>query len=229
MSRKNRKHTGKKGNMKNLTRKVDKLIKAMEIKELNLFDSLTGNPSGDINFPLNAMGKGTNNGQRIADKIVMKSLEMNIRLVITQSEFLPTDSTQPVWTFPYLQSNVRIIIFIDRQNNGSTSTTVSQILQNVALQSDKMVSTYDYKFVDSPGERVRYKILYDRVHYLNAFSGAQQKNIRIHRRLGQVVRYNGGSTGTSSDIITNDLKILFLHNDGNMSVAFSTVLRYIDA
>ncbi len=212
-----------------LSKKVNKLIAKVEIKENYVTFSDQAWTATDEIFILNGMLRGVLNGQRVGEKIYMKNLEIRIRSRLADSALVGSDSTQPVWTLAYNQQAVRVILIMDKQNNQQAGLVIGQILQNFATQAEKITSVYDYKFVDSKNQKIRFRILYDRVHILNQNGSRQDLMIKINRRLNHKVNYNDGNAGTGGDIVNNALRLLMIPEFSVGIFDLSAVLKYTDS
>ncbi len=209
-----------------LNKKVNKMRSKVEIKELNKIEVMQNTGGTDSAFTLNTLVRGNASNQRIGNKIYMKLLELKYRLKIFANVYNGTD-TNINWTLGYDQDTVRVLVILDRQNNNGSSVVINEILENAGTQSQKIFSVYDYKFVDSLRDTQRYKILYDRVHYLSQ-NISQDINVRKFISLNHKVSFSDGNTGTATDIINNAIRIVFVPSLNNAEFGFSTNLWYSD-
>ncbi len=216
----------KNGTLKSLNTKVNKIIRSVEIKEKYLLSALTLRAASALLFEFTGMARGTANGQRVGEKIKMKSIDLHVRLQINDALLDGTD-TSVAWTLAHSFTQTRILLFIDRQNNASTTQAVNELLIDNASFDENITSVYNESFVGTFRNKGRYKILYDRVHYLSQRT-IQDKVIKINKSLGQIVRYNTGSAGIGADIIDNNLKMVLINNTGLVTTAVSANLRYED-
>ncbi len=206
----------------NLQKKVSKLQKSSEVKFrtfTHLFQALT---IGETSFLFNGLLKGTSSDQRVGDSV--KLLSIVYRSLITHQG---TDRTF-----------VRVILYIDRQNNNVTTFESDEILLNTSSNLDATISVFEPMFV---GKNKKYQILFD--EYFQVTSGTisgnsgvtanhtgTQSHDRIIRkviRLGHTVRYSGNA-GNGLDIINNALRVLYITDDAQASMGHSVKLMYID-
>ncbi len=210
-----------------VNKKVDKLQSKVEIKELDTFQVLALTGGIDNAFSLNTMGRGNQNDQRVGNKVYMKLLELKVRIKLALTDQIGTNTGLDGWTLTYQDGTMRVLLVMDRQNNGAAGIDVSQLLINSGTQENKIISVYDYKFVDSLRDKIRYKILYDRTFYISQ-NIVQDIQIRKFIRLNHKVSFNDGNTGSATDIINNDLRLVFIPNNNNLQFSFNTNLFYSD-
>ncbi len=214
--------------VKKVNKKLNKLIRSIEIKEKNTLASLQLTGGSDTSFTLNEMERGNANGQRAGDQIVMKRLLITVRLLIPELLFNATDASQTNWTFSYKQSSMRVIVYMDKQNNNaSPAPATNTILENAGNQAQKVKSQYDFMFVNHKYNILRYNILYDRVHVLTQ-NGHQEKFINIRKSLNHKVNYSTNNNNPT-DIIDNRIHILFIPVDDQIQIAYSSTIFYSDA
>ncbi len=204
--------------LKKVNNRVSRMKAKIEIKEKSFVQTAEALPATDTGFVLNGMSRGSNNGSRVADKIYMKNINLNYHLEM-KTQLVINDT--PLSTF------VRVLIFVNRQNNGDTTFDMTEILTDTANQNAKIVSIYEYRFVDKD-EKLQYKILYDKTHFLIQGQNGSGLIKRIKLRLGHKVNYNSSNLATGADIINNKLELVFIPENTNLNVSVSSVLSYSD-
>ncbi len=215
-------------NLKTLNKKVQQIQNKIEIKEKNFVQALITTGGADQGFILNGLFRGAGNGNRVGEKVYMKQLKLTIRIKQKNNAILSGDSTQATWNTTPLDTQCRVIVFINKQNNLGSSVNISEILASAAGQSEKIRSEYDFKFVDSKFEKLQYKILFDRVFYTIQGTIHSDRILRIQRRLNHKVSYTSSNNGDATDIINNALRVVFIPENDNIDFAFSSVLYYSD-
>lgn len=215
--------------LKKVDRKVQKIKNSIEIKESAKDVQLSDFASIDREFLINGLVRGNGNGARVGEKITMKHLKVSFRLKQINQLILSTNSTSATWTTQPLTSLVRVIIFLNRQNNLSNTFAIGEILQNAGSQAQKMQSQYDYKFVDSKNQKLKYKILYDKVFQLIQGQNRSDIVVKVKRALGQKVSFTSSNNGDGTDIVNNKLAILFIPENNTCQFAYTSLLYYTDA
>lgn len=217
----------KKKTIKSLDRRISKFINTVEVKYTNKFQSLTALGAGDFVTSLGTMLRGNSSGQRIGNKIHMTSLEINYRLFLNLTGYLGTETSTP-WSMTYATESCRVMVILNRKNNSVEGFPMSEVLVNAGNQESKLFSQYNYDFVDKGKNRVKYKILYDRTHYLNSNGLVQDIYVRKSIQLNHNVNFNSGNTGSAVDIIDNEIAIVFIPQTGNLDFGISSMLRFTD-
>ncbi len=219
----------RKGNLtvKKLDKKVNKMIRSVEIKEKYIIEELADLNGVSTAFVLNGLQKGSNNGNRIGERIKMKSLLVRYRIKQTSNSIVGTDTTI-AWITTPLSCMTRVMIIVNIQNNESDTLLNSEIYEFNANTTANLLSPYDLKYVGISGERLKYKILYDKTHY--SIQGTINSDIvrEVKLSLNRSVYYGPGDAGNGLDIIKNKLFILFTPENDNVDHGFSSVLRYTD-
>ncbi|UYD39136.1 MAG: capsid protein [Wigfec virus K19_668] len=150
---------------------------------------------------LNLIAQGDGTADRTGNRIKMFSTNANIRVTINS-----------------LASNtcVRIIMFMDRQANGSVPA-LSELLNNGAT-----IANYNHDYAQ------RFPILADRKVNLS-ISGKQETTLRIYRKLGMHTDYDG-ATASAGDIVTNSLYIFIISDEGTNTptVVVRNQLLFVD-
>ena len=144
------------------------------------------------------VAEGTDDTQRVGRRIFLRRLFLNARIY-------PTSNST-------IHNTTRIVIFFDKQANGSTPT-ISDIFDNV-----NFMSVYDWNSVPK-----RYEIIYDSIRSFggnwsqvnSASSEPQTGVIRLDIPLNRLVQYKG-TTSAVTDIVSNSLWIL---HKGNQTLA----------
>lgn len=174
---------------------------------------------------INVMGLGAANGQRIGNKIRLKSLSLNMVANIAAGQILVgTDTTIP-WTLEGAIGELRVIIFCNNQNNKLNTTTLAEILQYAGSMRAAISSVYNLDYV---GYRKKYKILYDKyVNISNVGGGTHFAHIHTMIPLKYVVNY-AGNNGDSTDIIDKDIRMLVISTGVDLEYQWATRVRYTD-
>lgn len=137
----------------------------------------------------NGCAPGTQLNQRIGRQIRMVRLEGTVAMMAT-----PTTGKD---------QRQRLLIVLDKQANG-TAPSASDILDTVTVESLPNLSN-----------QKRFTILYDRRFVRNASAEpGSQAIVNISLPLdGRIVQFNGGTTGTVADIVTNSLYMVVLGSE----------------
>lgn len=216
---------------KSNTTKINSLVRkvalnAPEVKELYKTRPDAASVVGPITITLNGLRKGVNNAQRIGNKIRLKSLVFNLNArCLDANEKTGTETSTP-WTLTATQSEMRVILYMNKINNQSNLVTTGEVLRFSGSTRDQLVSVYNKSFV---GWKLKYKILYDR-HFMinNMGNGRGIISIRKMVPLKNIINYNG-DIGDASDIIDNDLRVKIISSSTDMEYSWTTCLRYTDA
>jgi len=226
-NRKSRRPRKSKLTVAKLDKKVNKIISSVEIKEHYILQNLTDLGGTSTGFVLNGLQKGTDNGERIGERIKMKSILVRYRIKQNSNSVLGTDTTV-AWTSTPLSCMTRIMVIMQIQNNESNVLTNSDIYEFNASTTANLISPYDLKYIGISGEQLKYKVLYDKTH-LSIQSTMSLDVVReIKLSLNRSVYYGPGDAGNGLDIIKNKLFILFTPENNNVVHGFGSVLRYTD-
>ncbi len=207
----------------NLQKRVTKLQRSSEVKFKTATHVFAGLDSGNSNFLLNGITKGSNSDQRIGDSVKLLTL-------VFRSAFVHQFTDR---TF------IRIIIYMNRQNNNSSMIDVDEILLNTTGNLNKIISVFNPRFV---GKGKKYQILSDdsfethagaisgNLGSTNSNPGQNDHTVHLNKviKLGHIVKFSTGDTGSATDIINHALRILIISNDDQSDYGHSFKLMYLD-
>lgn len=134
---------------------------------------------------LNSTIQGDAAGNRQGNSILMKMVNINLKVTMA------TNATH---------STVRMILFWDKECNGSTP-----VISNLLSQSSVM-GNYNHD------EATRFPILADKRVTLSV-SGNQEMTLRIYRKLFKHTHYDG-NVGSIADIVDNALWLFCVSDEG---------------
>jgi len=102
--------------VKTLETKVNRLTRAVELKQIETFETTSmivsaAGPTWAYIVGLSDMAQGVNDGQRIGNEITVKSIEVRLRITIPSSTIAGT--------------SFRVILIKDKQPNGSGSLAIT--------------------------------------------------------------------------------------------------------
>lgn len=136
---------------------------------------------------LNGIARGDDINERIGRKVVLRSIEMRVESVSTNTTGL--------------DQNHRVLVVFDRQAN-ATALTPADVLTAVDINSPRNLTN-----------RSRFKIIYDNLHHLNASGeSGSHKVIDWYKRVWFPVTFNSGDAGTIADIQTGSLYLVVVGN-----------------
>lgn len=173
-----------------------------------------------VKCPLLDLTQGTNENQRVGRKIAVHSFHMYGALQLNDS---PGVSPTNQW--------VRCIIFVDTQNNGVTTTDITELFDsNVTAQK----SMYYFRDLTRGS---RFQVLKDEFIELDSetvFNSntnvkdvvSKYKFIEYHKTFNPPlkVEYNG-TNGSGSELTQNNLYVAFLKFNTTIDVEFTGVSR----
>ncbi len=210
--------------VKKLNKKVNKIISNVEIKEHYGFSDLALRGASNFTFTLNAMQLGTANGKRIGSKVKMKNIMTNI--ILTQNALVKNGTdTSVAWTLAWIATQVRVLLVLNRQNNNTMPLPMTELFKRAATNQQIMGSVYNQDFV---GKGKKLKVLFDKYYDINNLSAPQFTNIRIFKQVNIVTNYSTDN-GDATDIIDNDLRLVFIFQNGAVDMSFDSVLTYTDS
>lgn len=167
----------------------------VEFKHHDISVNSTISNSGSITL-LNNVPQGDTTQSRDGNSVKMKGLDVN---------FLMERNSSATYTY------VRMIVFMDKQYDGSLSTS-NEILDNLNILSHRNITN---------GKR--YYVYSDQTYTLNNQRPSVESSKHISTNAH--VRYNAGG-----GIASNAIQILFISNEGTNTplVAWRSRMRYID-
>lgn len=186
-----------------------------QVKQLDWTPNAALNTTGTINN-LVSCAQGTGEAQRVGQKIQVISVEYDIQVAVA------TTDLANVASYPTNSNAVKLILVYDKQPNGATATWGN------VMQATGATAAFEYRNIDYFD---RFDILaMERIE----LDSTSQNSARVHRfvPMSKEVRYNGGNTGTITDVMTGNL--MLMATDENGSGLRSTVwygkvrVRYID-
>ncbi len=215
--------------VKKVDRKVNKLIKAIEVKVGHGIetDQILDTNQGVI---INGLFRGNNSDQRDGTKVTMKKVIIKYRLKAILNQISGSDTTQNPWTAQATSLNCRVLLVLNRQNNLQSTFTVAEILQQSQNQTQMQISQYNYDFVDLLKDKKKYKILYDRMEHLvgNQMSGDFKRTIK--RSFNMNIAFNDQNGGDGGDIIKNKLELIFFPQTFNsIEASVSSSMFFTDS
>ncbi len=194
---------------------IAKLKASNEIKHNYFNQTLT--PSTAVNqfFVLNEIATGTTNETRIGNKIVLRNVEVNIKILNTA--VADADSIG-------VTSSTRILLFVDHHNdNRGNDFSILDLLKDTASQDGMITSVYNRDFVGK-GEKVT--VFYDK-YFANPIGGIIERVIKIRKLLRYRVDYTSDA-GNKSSILNHAVTLLIIQGDIVSSITISSVLNFIE-
>lgn len=173
---------------------VSRISKLEKQQEIRFQDINFGNPVADTGtfVLLNALTLGDQNGNREGTKIDMKSIQLRITGV-------DTDTYQ----------QFRAILFIDKQSNGA-----APILSDILQTTSNVIHT-----MKTWNTRQRFRILWDKSWAADTTAplgySSMKLPLKYYKKLNVSTYYNAGNTGGIADINKNALQLLLL-SDSNV-------------
>lgn len=190
----------------------------VEQAEIAVTGSIWQNPNNEAS--LLRIGEGNGESDRLGRKITLRTLHIRGELSLK-----PTVPESPDGAVV-----IRMIIYQDRQTNGTAATPL-EILQNVGPGT---LRYYRYRNLSN---KSRFNILADVTRSMNstfattAGPGALSKHLAINKTLNMPIQYSEESTtGSLSTIRSNNIGILFLKSVGSAAISFygTARVRYTD-
>lgn len=161
-----------------------------------------------------AVPAGTGESERVGRKITVRAL--HLRYVC-----LMNNQTTPGAT----DDGVRVIVYWDKQCNG-TAATVTDILE-----------TADYLSFNNLANKNRFMILMDKQHDISLTAGAGNGTANVfgakaitksmHKRLNIPIEFSS-TTGGLTEIRSNNLGVLVISDNGNITYTATARIRYTD-
>ena len=174
-----------------------------------------------VKCPLLGLSQGVNENQRIGRKVAIHSMHIYGCLTLVENATVGS----------YAQNmNIRCIIFIDTQNNGTTTTGINEVLDT----SPPTTSTIFYFRDLTRGSRFR--VLKDEVISVstsnninstdNTYQNRDLKYIEYHHNFTKplMVEYNG-TTGAGSELTQNNIYVAFMKQNNDRDVRFDGLCR----
>ncbi len=215
--------------LKKVNRKITTLKNSIETKELYKaieVDDLNANKV----IVMNALIKGDDNGQREGNKIQCIKFNCIVRFFLKDNEWDGDDSTQTPWTLGADNASlVRVLVIVNKQNNGDAIFDLSEILRTGTTPVTYQTSLYNLDYVKNSKKRNKYTILYDRNFHLTPNQVGADRIIKINRSIRFNTLFNENNDGTGADIINNKIEVFILPNKvGTMNYSFHSVVSYTD-
>jgi len=191
---------------KNLDKRIKKIEHGRELKYVN--QSTTVPPTDD---PISQSGTlyylcpsviGDNNYQRNGTEILATSLRI-------RGHIHPTT--------PGVPTEVRIIVFWDKQANGSVPPIFMSTNFNALLDDSTSAAVNGMHCpINLNALKERYKILWDKMYVMRTYNDTNTSTDAIvidkYIKLNRKIIYNLNSAGTSGDCLTNALWMLTIGN-----------------
>ncbi len=186
----------------------------LKFHDLDIDDALIAQAGTIAQVSCVTIAQGTLENNRIGRKCTITNI--NWRWDIVLNDTATADTTAEV---------VRVILFQDKQTNGN----------GVAATAALILETDDYQSFNNLAEKGRFKILLDRFYDLNAVSGSGQNaadvfgevvvNDSVYLKCAIPIEYdNSVNTGAIGSVRTNNIGVLLLSKDGNLTT-FSSKMR----
>lgn len=180
-----------------------KSVLNVEHKTYDRYDNTNISPNNSgIVYCLTNIAQGVAEGERVGNSILAKSVKFDA--VVKQN----SAQTAPV--------SLRLILFRDREGNNGSVPAVLDVLKSATVNSEFVTVNRD-----------RFQILADKKFSLPVVAQAQDKMIKIYRKLRHHVKYTGSGT---TDYDEGQIWILALSDQGsnNPNWYMSSRFRYID-
>ncbi len=163
------------------------------------------------------IAQGTTESERLGRKITIRSINWRWDIVKIASTS-PSNGDEVV----------RVILYLDKQTNGATATTVG------------LLETDDYQSFNNLANKSRFRILMDRTYVLNALSGGGDGTVNdlysmiisdsLYKKVSIPIEYdNSLTTGVITTVRSNNIGVLLLSKTGAISQFASKMrLRFSD-
>lgn len=189
-----------------------------ELKFLDGSQTYTTATAGTISPTLLIIPQGTTQSMRIGRRCNIHHVDLMIQLKLPPS----TDNAAA-------DDLVRIILYCDKQCNG-TAATAAQLLVAPPAGSVGYRSHYNLSNV------MRFKILYDKTHKLVAHAGGisstpaeaytgDLKLVHVKKRVNLPIEYNG-TAGLIGEIRSNNIGLLVLSESAKVTLTMNTRIRF---
>lgn len=190
--------TVKEWELTKLRKQMKRLIPKPELKYKDTTASGTTITTTGTIVRLDNISDDASDTGRIGDKITARSIQM--RLAITPNATAGSNF-------------LRVILFLDKQPNGSTATT-SLLLEAPTNYNSPLYLAYGKRF----------KVLFDRTYTVDTDATGSQVD-KLFRKLRYVAEFND-----SGNVSTNQLNVLFLSDQATNgpSISYYFRLRWID-
>lgn len=186
--------------------------RAAPANELKFFDTNVDNATmaatGEVFPSVNLVAQGTGESQRIGRKLVIKSIDWKYTVS------LPGGGAAA--------DTVRIIIFVDKQCNGSAAT-VAEILAST-----------DYQSFNNLSNKGRFLTLCDKTFTLNRNAGqlsSSYPEVRMdgtwHKTLNLPIEFDS-TTGAITEIRSNNIGVLQIDATSQAKLDSVVRIRYVD-
>lgn len=151
---------------------------------------------------LNALAQGTSAITRTGQSV--KFVSNFIRFYITQNGAATT-------------TQVRLIMFMDRQPNSAGPGTTSLLADSTNILSPLQI-----------GNSKRFRVMFDRLIRLD--TNKLNAEVKLYRKLRFHTEFNTGNAGTIADITTNSLYVMMIadQNTNQPTISFWSRVRFID-
>lgn len=191
---------------RNILKGAKRIIKTYVNTERKYFDtSQTGItvPITPLNYPLVSIPSGTGESQRIGNQVKLTNVNMRLQIARNGAD---TDAVR----------KVRILVFLDKQNNGVASD-VADLLDSTTMTS--------FNDMDN---KMRYKVLMDRIITLDLNSPTSGMQINKYFKLTRKLVYSF----SGDPPIQNNITLALFSDTSDVNkvpvITFNTRSRYID-
>lgn len=151
-------------------------------------------------YTMNGLAKGTNNGQRVAEGVVIRSMQLFINLSQKSAG---------------AQQSVRIMLVQDKQTNGAGPVITDVVDANTTYSMRNLVY------------RKRFKILLDKRMTFDAVGGGHNNEAFSYYKPCYIpVQYNGQNNGDVQDITSNALFLIVLGEQVSGNAAMTAQITY---
>lgn len=203
---------------KSLNKKIKHIENNLiELKHIDLFNAGTAATVAGVTEFLLPLGQGDTNILRNGNNIVPSSIQAKLQLF--------SDSLNVA------TSNIRCIIFWDRQCNGAAPIlTGAGGLLDVSVITDPTQAPLNYDSIH------RYKVIFDKIYQivpqvpLTVVAGTTTsvvqiiKQVNIYRKLGRQVKFSG-TGATIASVLTNSLNVAYFTDNNTTAPLFQSAFR----
>ncbi len=206
-------------------KKIRVLMKRPEVKFSIPGSSVQSRAGAAHYFALNNLTQGLTNNNRIGDTVEALSINLRVQFGLPVQDLIGTDTTVNGWTLSFFDTRVRILLFIDVKNDNHSAVTEGEVFNNVASPIENINSQLNRDFV---GKGKKYKILYDKYHYVSTQDSSKQQLIVINRKLNNMKVTYTGNAGTAADILDRKIMLGFI-TESDCDMGFRGLYNYRDS
>lgn len=168
----------------------------------------TGDATAGVIIPsLNLIAQGTTDQSRVGNKITIRNI--NIHAYCNNDDQL---------TAAYAGSNVRVIVYLDKQTNGAAAG-VTDLLKTAAITSFRNMDQVD-RFVILVD-----KIVFNPVESANAAHTSNQRHYWSVNKKCNIPVHFSSTTGGITEVRSNNIGILYVTDEANANSAANGIAR----